>query len=60
MKPVAGQDISKVYAATPRDDDVQPLSTLAAPSEDQRAEHFAFTSEDQELLDKVLANNGHA
>jgi hypothetical protein len=58
MRPAPGQDISKANTSKQRDVDVdvEPLSKLAAERPEQRAEHFAFTSDDRELLDLVLAS----
>jgi hypothetical protein len=58
MKIAADMDISTSIAASLQGNDVQPLSNLAAQTESERAEHFAFTDEDQRLLDKVLADGG--
>jgi hypothetical protein len=55
MKPAAGLDISQGSVAALHGEDVQPLSKLAARTDEERAEHFTFTEEDQKLLDEVLA-----
>jgi hypothetical protein len=57
MKPAPGQNISKKHASTPAGADVEPLSTLAADKPEQHAKHFAFTDEDRDLLDTVLAED---
>jgi hypothetical protein len=56
MKPAPGQNISKRHAST-LGADVEPLSTLAADTPEQHAKHFAFTDEDRDLLDTVLAED---
>lgn len=62
MKPAPGLDISTKGVAVLYGDDVQPLSKLAAHNENERAERFAFTGSDEELLQEVLAadNGQHA
>jgi hypothetical protein len=62
MKPAGDLDLSKPNVSRPTGGEVQPLSELAAENVDQLAENFAFTDEDQKLLDAVLgaAGNGSA
>jgi hypothetical protein len=55
VKPAPGLDISTKSVAVLDGDDVQPLSKLAAHNENERAERFAFTDKDEELLQEVLA-----
>lgn len=58
MKPEPDLDISAKNVAAIHGNDVQPLSKLAAHNDKERAEHFTFTDEDRELLDKVLSEDG--
>ena len=62
MEPAPGLDISSKSVAVLDGDDVQPLSKLAAQNKKERAERFAFTDKDEELLQEVLAadNEQHA
>lgn len=46
--------------ASVRGDNVLPLSELAAQSQSERAENFAFTSDDEVLLKDVLAGDDEA
>lgn len=58
MKPARDLDIATKHGAALRGGEVEPLSKLAARSSEQHADRFAFTDEDQALLDAVLAEDG--
>lgn len=60
MKPARDLDISKRNVSRPRDGQVQPISKLAAAKEDQKADRFAFTDEDRQILADVLASDERA
>jgi hypothetical protein len=60
MARLADSSPSESNVASVRGSTVLPLSELAAQSEDERAENFAFTDEDKALLKDVLSSsNGH-
>jgi hypothetical protein len=57
---LVGGSPSESSVASVRGDTVLPLSELAAQSENERAENFAFTSDDEVLLKHVLASSDGA
>lgn len=57
---LVGGSLSESNVASVRGDNVLPLSELAAQSENERAENFAFTSDDEVLLKDVLASSDGA
>ena len=55
MKPAADIRFSTRNVTEVHGGNVEPLSKLAAVRDSERAEHFAFTAEDRQLLEDVLA-----
>jgi hypothetical protein len=46
------KNVAKIHGSS-----VRPISELAAQTKGERAENFKFTDRDQELLERVLADD---